>query len=125
MKTCWLLLIGVLAAGCAERADATISSTSADNTKKNERDRSGDTVTPPDQKENEADRKITQAVRQSVMDMKDLSIKGQNVKIVTQDGVVTLRGPVDSDAEKQNIAASAQKIEGVKRVDNQLEVASK
>lgn len=124
MKTCLLLLIGTLAIGCAEGANATASSTSADNTKRNERDK-GDTVTPPDQKENDADRKVTQSVRKAVMDIKDLSVNGQNVKIITRDGVVTLRGPVASDGEKQNIGAAALKIEGVKSVDNQLEIASK
>ena len=96
--------------------------TAADNTKKNERDRDPAAVTPLDQKENEVDRGITQKVRQGVMDHDDLSMNAKNVKIVTADGVVTLRGPVKSEKEKADIAALAQKVEGVKRVDNQLEV---
>ena len=53
-----------------------------------------------------------------------VSTNGKNVKIITVDGVVTLRGPVKSEAEKTNIAAKAQQIAGVKNVENQLEIAN-
>jgi len=53
-----------------------------------------------------------------------ISINGKNVKIITVDGTVTLRGPVKSEQEKTNIAAKAQQIAGVKQVDNQLEIAN-
>jgi osmotically-inducible protein OsmY len=52
-------------------------------------------------------------------------MNGKNVKIVTIDGVVTLRGPVASAREKKDIANLVKKVDGVKRVDNQLEVAAK
>ena len=55
---------------------------------------------------------------------KSLSTNAHNVKIITTDGVVTLRGPVKSAAEKATIAAKAQQVAGVSRVDNQLEIAS-
>jgi hyperosmotically inducible protein len=101
---------------------AEVANANADNTKKNERDREPSAVTPLDQKENEVDRGITQRIRQGVMDLDGLSMNARNVKIVTADGVVTLRGPVKSDKEKADIAALAEKVEGVKKVDNQLEV---
>lgn len=96
----------------------------ADNTKKNERDRDGDTVTPEDQAENDADRSITQRIRQAVVDKDGLSMNAKNVKIVTANGVVTLRGPVQSAGEKSSIASIAQATNGVSRVDNQLEIVT-
>ncbi len=95
----------------------------ADNTEKNERDRDPGALTPGDQGGSEADRKITQEIRQGVMKVDDLSMTAKNVKIITVDGTVTLRGPVKSAAEKSQIAALAQKAAGVKKVDNQLEIA--
>jgi hyperosmotically inducible periplasmic protein len=97
-------------------------STTPDNTARNERDRSGDTKTPGDQAENEADRAITQNVRQAITSDDALSTYAQNVKIITQDGNVTLRGPVKSEQEKKEIEAKAKQVAGVKRVDNQLEI---
>jgi hyperosmotically inducible periplasmic protein len=102
--------------------DQSSRSTAPDNTARNERDRSGDTKTPGDQAENEADRAITQNVRQAITSDSALSTNAQNVKIITQDGNVTLRGPVKSEQEKKEIEAKAKQVAGVKRVDNQLEV---
>jgi hyperosmotically inducible protein len=98
--------------------------TAADNSGKNVRDRDDATKTSGDQAENEADRTISQNIRQSVVADDSMSTNGKNVKIITADGVVTLRGPVKSDQEKTNIGAKAQQVAGVKRVDNQLEIAN-
>ena len=97
----------------------------ADNTGKNERDRQAEALTPTDQGESEADRSITQQARQGVVKADEVSVSGKNVKIITNDGVVTLRGPVESAREKKEIANIVKHVEGVKRIDNQLEVASK
>jgi len=59
-----------------------------------------------------------------VVDQDNLSINATNVKIITRDSVVTLRGPVESQQEKTTVAAIASQVEGVKRVDNQLEIAA-
>ena len=96
----------------------------ADNSGKNVRDRSDERVTAGDQSNDKADVQITQAIRQAVVDDKSLSTNAHNVKIITINGIVTLRGPVDSPAEKARIAAKAQQVAGVARVDNQLETAS-
>ncbi|HKO94063.1 MAG TPA: BON domain-containing protein [Polyangiaceae bacterium] len=97
----------------------------ADNTGKNERDRSGATATSGDQGGSEADRRVTQEIRKAVVDDDSLSMTAKNVKIITKDGVVTLRGPVKSSEEKSQIAVVAHRVSGVMRVDNQLEIANK
>jgi osmotically-inducible protein OsmY len=94
----------------------------ADNTDRNERDRDGDTLTPMDQGKSEGDRTITQTIRKAVVDNDKLSTNAHNVKIITVDGAVTLRGPVKTAEEKATVEALAQKAPGVKAVDNQLEV---
>jgi hyperosmotically inducible protein len=96
----------------------------ADNSGKNVRDRQGATQTPGDQSNAKADMAITQAIRKAVVADKGLSTNAHNVKIVTTNGAVTLRGPVKSEAEKNSIAAKAKETAGVKSVDNQLEIAS-
>lgn len=93
-----------------------------DNSARNTRDRDARTVTPLDQGESEGDRTITQHIRKVVVDNDALSTNAHNVKIVTQDGVVTLRGPVETPQEKSTVLAAAQSAPGVKRVDDQLEV---
>lgn len=94
----------------------------ADNTARNVRDRDESAKTPETQSENATDRNITIAIRRAITGDDSLSTNAHNVKIVTKDQVVTLRGPVDSEAEKTKIADYAHKAQGVKRVDNQLEI---
>lgn len=95
----------------------------ADNTGKNERDRSNQTKTSGDQSNSSEDVKMTAAIRRAVVKDSSLSTMAKNVKIITADGVVTLRGPVKSEAEKAKIAELAKSSAGnAKKVDNQLEV---
>jgi hyperosmotically inducible periplasmic protein len=100
------------------------TNTAATNTAKNERDRDPAMLTPEDQGGSELDRGLTQRVRQGVVKDDELSMTGKNIKIITREGVVTLRGPVKTAAEKTQIGAIASKTDGVKRVDNQLEIAA-
>ena len=97
----------------------------ADNSAKNARDRGDETITPTDQGGSAADREVTANVRKAIVEDDALSMNAHNVKIVTTGGVVTLRGPVKSASEKSSVAAKAQKVAGVKRVDNQLEIEKK
>lgn len=97
----------------------------ANDTGRNERDRSGGTKTPGDQGESEGDRGITQRIRQAVVADDSLSTQAKNTKIITANGVVTLRGPVESSQEKTQIASLASRVQGVTRVDNQLEISGK
>jgi osmotically-inducible protein OsmY len=94
----------------------------ADNTGKNVRDREDRTVTPMDQSNKQEDIDVTASIRRALMDDGKLSTNARNVKIITRDGVVTLRGPVENEQEKVTIARTAQSVAGVRRVDNQLEI---
>ena len=91
-----------------------------DNTGKNDRDNK--TLTPGDQSGKPEDRKLTQAIRQAVMKDKSLSMTAKNVKIITAEGKVTLRGPVNTIEEKTKINDLAKAAAGQIPVDNQLEV---
>lgn len=110
------------ASGPGDRTVAESTPTDAENTESNTRDEEGTTVTPSDQKEDATDLEITAAIRRAVVADESLSTNAHNVKIITQDGVVTLRGPVDSEAEKTRIVKLAQEAAGVKNLDNQLEI---
>jgi hyperosmotically inducible protein len=92
------------------------------NTERNVRDRGDTTLTPEDQLQNEGDLQITAAIRQAITDDESLSVNAHNAKVITRNGVVTLRGPVDSEAEKNRLQAIAQQTTGVNQVDNQLEI---
>ena len=97
----------------------------ADNSGKNVRDRDANAVTASSQSNTASDLKITQQIRRAVVADKQLSTNAHNVKIITTGGVVTLRGPVKSVKEENIIVAKAQRVDGVSRVDNQLEVISR
>ncbi len=125
------LLIPVVALACVacDRIDHKDNSAKnrtetpdVDNTGRNVRDSDMNTVTPGDQSESEADRTITQNIRKAVVADDQLSNNAKNIKIITVNGVVTLRGPVENAAEKDRIEKIARGVTNVKRVDNQLEV---
>jgi len=98
------------------------SNQDVDNTGRNIRDRNSNYQTPVNQLENDADRTITQDIRKALISDNSLSMNAKNIKIITRHGVVTLRGVVNSNQEKDTIALKAQRIRGIQQVDNQLEV---
>ena len=93
-----------------------------DNTGRNERDRSADALTPEDQGGSASDREITRQIRRAITSDSQYSTMAGNIKIITQNGKVTLRGPVKTADEQQALADLAKKVQGVSSVDNQLEV---
>jgi osmotically-inducible protein OsmY len=97
--------------------------TPADNTKVNQRDRAKDAATADQQKESTSDRDLTQKIRRSVMDDKTLSTYAHNVKIIAQDGQITLKGPVRTESEKKTIEAKATEVAGTGRVINEISIA--
>jgi hyperosmotically inducible periplasmic protein len=115
-----LLSAGVVAS--AQEPSTQRASPAPDNTKVNERDRSQNEPTADQQKGNRSDREITQQIRRSIMKDKSLSTYAHNVKIVTQDGQVTLKGPVRSEDEKKAIEAKAAEVAGENQVSSELNV---
>ena len=93
-----------------------------DNTATNERDRSGETKTSGDQSNNSADLRITQAIRRALMKDRELSTTAKNIKVVTANGQVTLRGPVKTAQEKAKVDQIARSAAGGAQIDDQLEV---
>jgi hyperosmotically inducible protein len=108
-----------------EPAAQSLATPKADNTDMNVRDKSGATLTPQKQTNRKADRNLLAAVRRAVVRDKTLSTSAHNVKIVAKDGVVTLRGPVRSEREKDKVEKLAQQVAGVASVENQLDVKTK
>src|SRR5580692_460254 len=97
-------------------------STEADNTKRNASEQNKNTDTAEKQSNSKDDLALTQKIRQAVMKDGSLSMNAKNVKIIARDGAITLKGPVDSQQEKDTIATAAGAIAGKDKVDNQLEV---
>jgi len=121
-RSLFVALAGLaLACGCDKKSEGTHPA--ADNTKLNERDRDRTKITPFDQGNNQADLDTTQNIRKAIMADDSLSMDGRNVKVITNAGVVTLRGPVKNNAERVAIETIARNYAGANRVDNQLEVA--
>jgi len=97
--------------------------TQPDNTKVNKRDRNAGEATADQQKSNQSDRDITRDIRRSLMADKSLSTYAHNIKIISQNGVVTLKGPVKSEDEKKQILAKATAIVGSQdKITDQLSV---
>jgi hyperosmotically inducible protein len=96
--------------------------TNADNTAMNQRDRSGETATSGDQSNSSADLKITQAIRQALMKDGELSTTAKNIKVITANGQVTLRGPVNNAQEKAKIDQIAKSAGSGAKIVNELDV---
>jgi hyperosmotically inducible protein len=115
-----LSLTACLMAAPTLRAQDNSQQPAPDNTKQN-KDQSAPTA--DQQKMNPADRALAKKIRKAIFDDSSLSTYAHNIKIIAQDGKVTLRGPVRSDDEKANIEAKAVEIAGRDNVDDQLAVA--
>ena len=94
------------------------------NTGVNVRDRAPDAMTADQQSDTKSDMTITRDIRRAVVKDESLSILAHNVKIVSANGKVTLRGPVNTEREKVIIVREARVVAGANNVDNQLEVKS-
>ncbi len=91
----------------------------------NQRDQSQTEPTADRQKENPADRQLAQQIRRALVKDKSLSSNAHNVKVIAQDGMVTLKGPVNSESEKQTVEAKAAQIAGSDKVTSDIQVRSK
>lgn len=115
------IAVGTTVAGTAALAANEADEYPPDDTGRNVRDRDDMTLTSEDQSEKKTDRDLTQKIRQAVVEDDALSSDAHNIKIITVDGIVTLRGPVKSAEERNAIGAKAVKIAGAGKVKNQLE----
>jgi hyperosmotically inducible periplasmic protein len=124
MNRPWMALtaLGLLALGCERKENTTATPPQPDNTAVNQRDADGTTPTPVDQPNNAGDLDLVAKIRDAVTDDHTLSTNAHNCKIIVSAGTVTLRGVVDSQAEKEAVEAKARAVAGVTSVDNQLEV---
>jgi hyperosmotically inducible periplasmic protein len=123
-----LLLTGALFFGGMQLALAiplpsTSQQTAPDNTRMNKGDSQKGATTADQQKMNPSDRELARKIRASIMDDKDLSTYAHNIKIIAQDGKVTLKGPVRTEKEKADIEAKAAAIAGAANVTSEIEVA--
>jgi osmotically-inducible protein OsmY len=108
--------------GERDASKVTSDRSDADNTGINKRDRKGNKLTASDQGTSDRDIEITRRIRETVVDDSSLSFTARNVKIITVDGRVTLRGPVASQNERTSIEKKALAVAGEGRVVNELEV---
>jgi len=93
-----------------------------DNTAVNARDKLAGAVTPDQQSNSPNDLQLTSEIRRAVVKDDSLSTLAHNVKIITANGSVTLRGPVQNEAEKTSIADKAKALAGPDKVNDELEV---
>ncbi len=89
-----------------------------DNTKVNR----AEAPTAQQQTNGRSDVETSKQIRQSVVGDKNLSTYAHNVKIITRNGQVTLKGPVRTTEEKAAIEAKAAEVAGASNVVNQLTV---
>jgi hyperosmotically inducible periplasmic protein len=123
------VLAGLLLLGCGTIAlaqePAGQNAPASDNTKMNQRDRNPNEPTADQQQNNRSDRDITQQVRKAIEADKNFSTYAHNVKVITQNGQVTLKGPVRSEEEKSAVEAKAVAVAGEGKVTSELTVKPK
>jgi hyperosmotically inducible periplasmic protein len=109
-----------------QEPDTATPHSAPDNTEVNKRDRSQSEPTADQQKENKSDRELARQVRRALVKDKSLSTYAHNVKVIAQNGTVTLKGPVQSDEEKQAVEAkAAEAAGGADKIKSEIQVGSK
>jgi|SRR6187399_2340840 hyperosmotically inducible periplasmic protein len=124
-RTRTLLALTAFLAGSGASVRAQDPQPPPDNTKVNKGDRKKSEPTADQQDNNRSDLDITKRIRESVIKDKSLSTYAHNVKIITEGGMVTLKGPVRSDAEKRSIEEKAAAVVGPSKVTSELAVKPK
>jgi len=119
----WVMAVGCLCSALSIVAPALGAQTPADNTKVNTADRAKSAVTADQQKNNAGDLELTKKIRRALTADKALSSYAHNVKVITQAGQVTLKGPVRSEEEKRSVEAKATEVAGAGHVTDQMSIA--
>lgn len=107
----------------ADRNRREAASHEADNTGRNAVDRNDGTLTPMDQSEAQPDLDITAQIRKRLVAADGLSFSAINLKVITQEGRVTLRGSVENVSELVRVVEIANSVAGVVNIDNQVQVS--
>jgi len=123
-KVAKIVLAGALLTGGAAFSTAQDAGVKADNTKVNKQDRDKKAATADQQKENKSDREIARQIRKALVADKSLSTYAHNVKVISQHGTVTLKGPVRSEEEKKTVEQKAAEVAGASNVKNELTIVS-
>jgi len=135
MSLSWLFSLVVLLFGTSglllaqdtaptQSPDDKSATAAPDNTGKNQRDRNASEPTADQQKENETDRELARQIRRALVKDKTLSTYGHNIKVISQNGVVTLKGPVNSDEERRAIESKAAEVAGSPdKIKSEIEVS--
>ncbi len=121
------MFVGLLLLGCATLglAQDNAGQNAPDNTKMNQGDQNPNQTTADQQQNNRSDLDITRQIRKAIEADKNFSTYAHNVKIVTRNGQVTLKGPVRSEDEKQAVEQKATEVAGSGKVNNELTVKPK
>jgi osmotically-inducible protein OsmY len=106
------VILAIILGAASLGAQNTDPGVKPDNTKVNKQNRDSNQPTADQQKNNATDLELTKNIRRSIMDDKSLSMDAHNVKVISQNGTVTLKGPVKSDAEKSAIVSKAASLAG-------------
>lgn len=122
LLTIFCLLIGSLGLMSARQQAGGQTNPNADNTRANKQDRNRNEPTADQAKDNSSDREIMRRIRKSVVSDKSLSTNAHNVKIISQGGKVTLKGPVASEDEKRSVEEKATEVAGAGNVTNHITV---
>ena len=99
--------------------------TRGDNTKVNQRDQNAAEPTADQQKDNRSDRELTKQIRKSLVNDESLSTYAHNIKVIAQDGKVTLKGPVRSENEKAAVLSKATQVAGKSNINDEITVVPK
>src|SRR5262249_38305463 len=118
-----ILMAGALLVGTASLMPAQDNPPKPDNTRANQGDRDTKPPSADQQKNNKSDLETSRQIRKALTKDKSLSTYARNVKVISQDGTVTLRGPVKSEQEKQTVEAKAAEVAGAGNVKSELTVA--
>ena len=122
-KRTLLFVIFAALAGGASFAQQATETTAPDNTKVNKQASTMSAPTADQAKNNLSDRDLMKNIRRSVVDDKTLSTYAHNIKVITRNGAVTLKGPVRSEEEKKLVEAKAAEVAGGANITSELEVA--
>lgn len=106
----------------AAQSDPGMTAVKPDNTKINQRDRNAAEMTADKQGSLKSDREISRQIRRALVKNKSLSSYAHNVKVITKDGLVTLKGPVKSEQERQAVLNAATTAAGARDVTDEMSV---